>query len=189
MPEIVNSATTGIKRLVYAVMTDEALETYSAVKEAPPVINIKVAPKVDIGLLYANNMVVESDSVVGDIPIDFEAQDMPLEVQADFLGHALDAATGTLTYNVDDKAPYLAIGYQRTKGNKKNRYVWLYKVKFQEIEEEVKTQEGKTVFQTPKISGLAVSNKDGDWKKVADDDTKGTPVVGFLDTVGGAAGA
>lgn len=187
MPEIVNSATTGIKKLVYAIMTDEVLETYGAVKEAPPLINIKVAPKVETAALYANNQIVETDTSIGDIPIDFEVQDMPLEVQADFLGHALDAATGTMTYNMDDKAPYLAIGYQRTKGNGKNRYVWLFKAKFEELSEEGKTKEGKVTFQTPKVTGLAIANKNGDWKKVADEDSGTTPAtVAFLATVPGA---
>ena len=35
---VVNSATTGIKKLVYAIMTDEASEAYGPVKEAPPLI-------------------------------------------------------------------------------------------------------------------------------------------------------
>jgi len=183
--EIVISSTTGIEKLVYAIMTDEVLETYGVVKEAPPVLNIKVAPKVDVGSLYANNRVVETATVIGDIPVDFEAQDMPLEIQADFLGHVLDPLTGILVYNVDDKAPYVAIGYKRTKGNGKSRYVWLFKTKFQEIEEEVKTLEGKVVFQTPKISGLAVANKNGDWKHACDEDTAGTSVAAFLLTVPG----
>jgi len=183
---IVNSATTGIKKLVYAIMTDEVLETYGSVKSAPPLISIKVAPKVDTATLYADNQIVETASSVGDIAIDIETQDMPLEVQADFLGHVLDPITGTLSYNVSDQAPYLAIGYQRTKGNGKNRYVWLFKVKFEEIAEEGKTSEDKVAFQTPKISGLAIANINGDWKKVADENSGTTPVTEtFLATVPG----
>jgi len=188
MPEmIVSSATTGIKKLVYAIMTDELLETYGAVKEAPPVINIKIAPKVDVATLYASNRAVETATSLGDIPVDFESQDMPLEVQADFLGHALDPITGRLKYNVSDQAPYMALGYERTKANGKSRYVWLYKVKFQEITEEGKTQEGKVTFQTPKVEGLAIANKNGDWKDVGDQDSGTTPTTSaFLETVPGA---
>lgn len=184
---VVNSATTGIKKLVYAVMTDELLETYGAVKPAPPLINIKVAPKVNTATLYANNQIVETSTSIGDIAIDIETQDLPLEVQADFLGHTLDPLTGTMDYNINDRAPYLAIGYQRTKGNGKNRYVWLLKVKFEEISEEGKTQEDKVNFQTPKLSGLAIANLSGDWKSVADEDSGTTPAtVAFLATVPGA---
>ena len=184
--EIVNSATTGIKKLVYAIMLDELLETYGPVKEAPPLINIKVAPKVDVATLYANNRAVETATSIGDIPVDFETQDMPHEVQADFLGHALDPVTGILTRNIGDKAPYVALGYERTKGNGKSRYVWLFKVMFQEIAEEGKTQEGKVTFQTPKVSGLGIANKNGDWSKSGDEDSGTDPAtVAFLATVPG----
>ena len=183
---IVNSAATGITKLVYAIMLDEVLEAYGQVKEAPPLISIKVTPKSDTATLYANNVAVETASSLGDVPVEFETQDMPLEVQADFLGHTLDAVSGTLTYNTNDQAPYLALGYERTKANGKSRFVWLYKVKFEEIGEEGKTQEDKVAFQTPTVSGLGIANKNGDWKKVADEDTKGTPIVDFLATVPGA---
>lgn len=181
---MINSATTGIKKLVYAIMTDELLETYDTVKEAPPLISIKVSPKVETATLYADNKAVETATSVGDIAIDIETQDMPLEVQADFLGHALDPLTGTMVYNVDDEPPYMALGYQRTKGNGKSRYVWLHKVKFQEIEEEGKTKEDKVTFQTPKITGLAMADKNGDWKTVGDQDSGTTPATdAFLATV------
>jgi len=186
MPDAVNSATTGIKKLVYAIMTDEILETYGVVKEAPPVLNIKFAPKVEMATLYANNRVVEAASSIGDIPVDFETQDLPLEVQADFLGHVLDPITGVLTKNIEDRAPYLALGYERTKGNGKSRYVWLFKVMLQEMAEETKTSEGKVIFQTPKISGLAIANLNGDWLKTGDEDSGTTPVTEtFLATVPG----
>jgi|SRR5665648_22556 len=184
---IVNSATTGINKLVYAIMTDELLETYGAIKEAPPVLNIKVAPKVDVANLYASNRVVQTGTSIGDIPVDFETQDLPHQVQADFLGNAFDPVTGIITKNVDDKAPYVALGYERTKGNGKSRYVWLFKVMLQEMAEETKTSEGKVVFQTPKISGLAIANKNGDWQKAGDQDSGTNPTtVAFLDTVPGA---
>lgn len=183
--EIVNSATTGIKKLVYAIMTDEVMETYAVVKPAPPLINIKIVPKVDAVTLYADNQAVETATSVGDIAIDFETQDMPLEVQADILGHTLDPLDGSMIYNINDKAPYVAVGYQRTKGNGKNRYVWLYKVKFQEIAEEGVTQADKVTFQTPKVTGIGIANKNGEWKTVADEDSGA--VVDFLATVPGTA--
>ena len=183
---IVNSASIGVKKLVYAIMTDEVLETYGAVKTAPPLINIKVAPKSDTAKLYADNSVVEVCTTLGDIALDFETQDMPLEVQADFFGHVLDPLKGVMTYNSNDKAPYMAIGYERTKANGKSRCVWLLKAKFEEISEEAKTQEDKVSFQTPKTTGTAIANKAGEWKSVADADSGTTPVVDFLATVPGA---
>lgn len=186
MAGIVNSASTGVKKLVYAIMTDEGAETYGAVKTAPPLINIKVAPTSDTAKLYADNAIVELISTLGDIALDFETQDMPLEVQADFFGHTLDPLTGVMIYNANDKAPYMAIGYERTKANGKSRCVWLMKAKFAEISEEAKTQEDKVSFQTPKTTGVAIANKAGDWKQTSDSDSGTTPVVDFLATVPGA---
>lgn len=179
-----NSANKSIKKLVYAVMTDETAETYGAVKDVSPLIDIKITPKVNAATLYADGYAVENVSAVGDIAVDIETQDMPLELQADFSGHVLDATTGTMKYNVGDTPPYIAIGYQRVKGNGKNRYVWLYKVKFQELAEEGHTQGETVTFQTPKITGVGVANKNGDWKAVADEDSGTTPAtVAYLATV------
>ena len=58
---------TGVKKLVYAVMTDEILETYDQVKSAPPLINIKVAPKVDNATLYGDDAPIEAVTVIGEI--------------------------------------------------------------------------------------------------------------------------
>lgn len=182
---VVNSSNTGIKQLVYAIMTDEVLETYATIKDAPPMINIKISPKSDTANLWADGRVVETATTMGDIDVEVELQDVPLEVQADWLGHVLDVVKGTLTYNINDQSPYIALGYERTKGNGKSRFVWLYKLKFQDIDEEGKTQDGKITFQTPKIKGLAVANKSGDWKNIADENTKGSEITDFLATVGG----
>lgn len=179
----INSASINVKKLVYAIMTDEATETYGSVKTAPPLIAIKADPKSELAKLYADGVPVESAQALGDVSIEIETQDLPLEVQADLLGHTLDAANGVLNYNSSDKAPYVALGYQRVKANGKNRYVWFYKVKFQELGEEGKTQEDKISFQTPKISGIAVANKNGDWKKVLDEDTKGSTTSTYLDSI------
>jgi len=181
---ITHSATTNIKKLVYAVMTDEALETYGTVKPVSPLINMKIAPSVNAATLYADGYAVENVSAIGDIAVDIETQDMPLELQADFLGHTLDPITGIMEYNNADIPPYIAIGYQRVKANGKSRFVWLLKVKFQELAEEGATQGESVVFQTPKITGVGVCNKSGDWKKVADEDSGTTPTtVAYLDTV------
>lgn len=47
-------------------------------------MNIKVAPKSDSAKLYADNDVSEIETSLGDIAVDFETKDMPLEIQADF---------------------------------------------------------------------------------------------------------
>ena len=179
-----NSATINVKKLVYAIMTDEDNETYGAVKSAPELIDINIAPKVDSATLYASGIAVENQSAIGDIAVTVGLHDLPLEIQADWLGHILDPVTGSMQYNTGDSAPYLALGYQRVKANKKSRYVWLYKVKFQDNSEDGKTKGETLTFQTPSITGVGVANKNGDWKNVADEDSGSSPATAaYLDNV------
>ena len=180
----VNSSTISVKKLVYAVVTDGSPETFGTVTAFSPLISIKVTPKISSATQYADGQAIDSISAVGDIAVELETQDMPLETQAEILGHTLDAVTGAMICNVDDVAPFVAIGYQRVKANGKSRYVWIRKVKFQVPSEEGQTKGESVVFQTPKITGVGVADSHGDWKNVADEDCGTTPpTVAYLATV------
>ena len=87
-----------------------------------------------------------------------------------------------LTYNHDDIAPYVALGFKIKKSNGKYRYVWLLKGKFDEVAEEAATQEDKAKFTTPKVKGTFMSREDGNWKYSADEDSGVIP-ANFLSTV------
>jgi len=180
----VNSAPIGVENLVYAVMLDEGLKTYGTVTPVSPLINVKITPKTNSDGLYANNRQVERVTSLGDIDVEFETQDLPLEVQAVLLGHTLDPVTGVMAYNVDDVAPYVALGFKIKKGNLKYKYVWLLKGNFEELSEEYATQEDKSKFATPKLKGGFMARKDGKWKFSADQDSGTTPITDtFLATV------
>jgi hypothetical protein len=45
-------------------------------------------------------------SSLGDFDLESEQQDLPMEAQADILGHALDEATGVMIYHSNDIEPY-----------------------------------------------------------------------------------
>ena len=123
MTGIEHSATIGVENLVYSKMLDENIPTYDTVKAMAPLINIKVTPKINTESLYADNRKVEIASSLGDIEVEIEQQDLPLEVQADILGHSLNATTRVTTYDKDDMATYVAIGFKIKKGNGKYRYI------------------------------------------------------------------
>lgn len=178
----VNSALVGLENLVYAKLTNEATNVYETPVAIAPAINAKIKPKVNSAILYGDNRAVETVSALGEIEVELEVTDLPLEVVAALLGHSLDAATGVITYNVDDIAPYVALGFKAKKANGKYRYVWLLKGKFEEQEDEYATTEDKVKFTTPKIKGTFVSRSDSNWKYTADEDS-GTVPVGFLSAV------
>lgn len=183
MPEVINSAPIGVENLVYAVLTDEALATYGTPALISPAINIKISPKSNSDTLYADNRAVETVSSLGEVDVEIETQDLPLEVQAVLLGHTLDATSKVMSYEADDIAPYVAIGFKIKKANGKYRYVWLLKGKFSEPEEEHSTQEDKTKFQTPKLKGTFLTRTDGKWKYTADEDSGFTGGTTWFDSV------
>ncbi|WP_147564955.1 major tail protein [Clostridium tyrobutyricum] len=171
MAGIVNSAPIGVENLVYAVLTDESTVTYGTPALISPAINVKINPKSNSDTLYADNRAVETVSSMGEVDVEIETQDLPLEVQAILLGHTLDATSKVMSYEADDIAPYVAIGFKVKKANGKYRYVWLLKGKFSEPEEEHSTQEDKAKFQTPKLKGTFLTRADGKWKYTADEDS------------------
>ncbi|MHC1731972.1 MAG: major tail protein [Bacteroidales bacterium] len=179
---ITHSAPVGVENLVYALLTDEDIPAYDTVKSMAPLINIKVSPKINSESLYADNRKIEIVSSLGDIDVEIEQQDLPLEVQADILGHTLDEAKGVLAYHSNDIAPYLALGFKIKKANGKYRYVWLLKGKFEEYSEEANTTEDKAKFTTPKLKAAFMPRIDGNWKYTADEDS-GTVPETFLSTV------
>jgi len=185
MPETVkHSAAIGVEDLVYATLTDEALGTYGTVAPISPLINVKVTPKVSADTIYADNIAVERVTTLGDVDVEFETQDLPLEVQAALLGHTLDPLGGVLKYGHDDLAPYVALGFKIKKGNGKYRYVWLLKGKFEDLAEDVTTQEDKAKFSTAKLKGSFMPrSSDKVWKYTMDEDSATTPIVDFLTTV------
>ncbi|WP_196007902.1 major tail protein [Clostridium tyrobutyricum] len=171
MSVIVNSAPIGVENLVYAILTDETTSVYGTPALISPAINVKINPKSNSDTLYADNKAVETATSLGEIDVEIETQDLPLEVQAELLGHKIDSVTKVMCSDVQDSAPYVAVGFKIKKANAKYRYVWLLKGKFSEPEEEHSSQEDKTKFQTPKIKGTFVTRTDGKWKYTADEDS------------------
>lgn len=184
MPEVMHSTAVGVENLVFATLTDDTLMTYGTVTKISPLINVKVTPKITSTSLYADNMAVENVTSLGDIDVEFETQDLPLEVQAALLGHTLDLVGGVMTYKSSDLAPYVALGFKIKKGNGKYRYVWLLKGRFEDLSEEAATQDAATKFTTPKLKGTFIPRLiDGLWKYVMDEDSATTPITTFLTTV------
>lgn len=171
MDTVVNSAPIGVENLVYALLLDETAGTYGTPAMISPAINVKINPKSSIDTLYADNRAVEVITSLGQIDVEIQTQDLPLEVQAALLGHKIDTTSKVMSYDADDIPPYVAIGFKIKKGNRKYRYVWLLKGIFSEQEEEYATQEDKTKFQPPKIKGTFVTRVDGKWKYTADEDS------------------
>lgn len=164
-------ATIGLKNLVYSKLTkdDEVGVTYSEVKKIAPAINARISPKTEISNLYADDGAVETVTSLGEIEVELEISDLPIDIQADLQGHTVNA--GVIIKKSTDTAPYVAIGFKSEKANGSYRYKWLYKGKFSLFEEEFKTKEDKVEFQTPKLKATFVKRLfDDAWEATADED-------------------
>ena len=138
-------------------------------KQIAGAINARISPTSNTATLYADDGPDEVATALGEITVELNVKDLPLDVQADLLGHTV--TSGVMYRSADDVAPYVAIGFRSVKSNGKYRYVWLYKGKFNLPEQEYKTKEDTPEFQTPTITGTFVKRiYDGAWQAIVDED-------------------
>jgi phi13 family phage major tail protein len=164
----------GLSNFYYAlnIKDDSTGATYSAPEKVAGIISADIKTGSDTATLFADNGPAETASSLGEITVDIELKDIPLETQAILLGHKITA--GVMESNADDVAPDVAIMFESLKSNGKRRFVKLLKGKFQEPDDTNKTKEDKISFQTQKISGKFVIREfDGAWKRTTDEDATG----------------
>lgn len=146
----------GCDGLVYAIMTNEGSSavapTWGVVKEAPGVMNLKVNPNPAQETLFADNGPMETASTIGKIEVEIEKNELKIAERADLLGHQVDA-NGAMVSGDSDTPPFVAVGFRSLKSNGKFRYVWLYKGKFNDPEDNNETKNDGINFQTDTIKG------------------------------------
>lgn len=149
----------GCDNLVYAVMktedTADAAPEYNEVTKAPGVMSININPNGAIETLFADDGPMDTASTLGKIDVEIQKNELTTQNKADLLGHALDT-NGALVYGDSDVAPWAAIGFRTLKSNGKYRYVWLYKGKFTEPEDQNETKGDSINFQADTIKGQFV---------------------------------
>ena len=164
----------GVSQFHYAKNTkdDTTGVTYDVLVAVKKLKEISIKTASDTATDYADNGPSDVASSLGEITVEISLSDLSLEDQAALLGHTITA--GVMTYNADDTAPYVAIGFVGLKSNGKKRYVWLLKGQFQEPDDTYKTKGDKIEFQPQSITGkFVIRDFDGDWKKMADEDATG----------------
>lgn len=175
----------GCDNLVYAIMTKEDTATtapeYSEVKPAPGVMSLNINPNGAQETLFADDGPMETASTLGRIEVEIQKNELTSENKSDLLGHQIDA-NGGVVYGDSDIAPWVAIGFRTLKSNGKYRYVWLYKGKFLEPEDNNETKGDSINFQADTIRGqfarlnntITVNGKQiRAWKYELDQDSEG----------------
>lgn len=154
----------GCDNLVYAIMeTEETTSidpTYKAVKAAPGVMSLNINANGSVETLFADDGPMETATTLGKIEVEIQKNALTVENKADLLGHNVDA-NGVLVSGDSDVPPWVAIGFRTLKSNGTYRYVWLYKGKFTEPEDNNETKGDGINFQSDTIKGqFAKLNKE-----------------------------
>jgi phi13 family phage major tail protein len=135
--------------------TADTAPVYDAVVKAPGVMSININPNGSIETLFADDGPMDTASTLGKIDVEIQKNELTTQNKADLLGHTIDT-NGALIYGDSDVAPWVAIGFRTLKSNGKYRYVWLYKGKFSEPEDQNETKGDSINFQSDTISGQFV---------------------------------
>lgn len=161
----------GLRNLVYAKMLDDTATgaTYEAPKAIAGAIAANFNPNASNATLFADDGPYDTASTVGDMALELNVADLPLEVQADLFGHTISG--GKLSRKAGDVPPWVAVGYKTLKSNGKYRYTWLNKGKFSPPEQNNETKGDSVSFQTPTTTGNFVKREwDDEWQNQIDED-------------------
>lgn len=148
----------GCDNLVYAIMTaDNGISepSYGEVKSAPGVMSLNINPNASQETVFYDDGPGESATTLGNIEVEIQKNELTTEQKADLLGHTIDSK-GAIIYGANDTPPWVAIGFRTLKSNGKYRYVWLYKGKFLEPEDNSETKGDSINFQSDTITGQFV---------------------------------
>jgi len=149
----------GVDGLVYAIMTDEgsasAAPTYGAVHLAPGVMSVNVNPNPSQETLFADNGPMETASTLGKIEVEIQKNELGPADKSNLLGHPIDSKGGLVSGD-SEVPPFVAVGFRSLKSNGTYRYVWLYKGKFMDPEDNNETKNDSINFQNDTISGQFV---------------------------------
>lgn len=147
----------GLKDLHYAVIQqeDETQTVYGPVKRFGPAMALNIAPTINQANLRADDGVLFTDSAKGAITISVNTAYLEKEVEADILGKTIHP-NGTISDNVNDDAPYIAIGGRALSARGGYEYFWIYRVKLAPAEENKETLQETPTYQTPNLTGEAI---------------------------------
>jgi phi13 family phage major tail protein len=158
-----------LRNIHYAILKTDNADGATYEKPEPLVgaISASISPTTNQEKLWADDGVFDVASQLGDITLELELAALPMKAQAALLGHRYDK--GVMIQNARDEAPYVAIGFMSQPQPNQFMCVWLYKGKFQLVEDEYSTSNDSPAWRQPKLTGTFVQRDyDGNWQISAD---------------------
>lgn len=174
----------GLNNFRYGILTEaeDGTPTYSEAKKPGKAVSCNVEIENNSAMLYADDMLAESDTSFQSGTVTMGIDDSDLETQADLLGHTYSEEDG-MERSADDAAPYVGLGRVITKmvnGVYKYKVEFLYKVKFSEPSQEDTTKGESVEFSTIEIEGTIATLANGKWGKAKTFDNK-TEAIAYLE--------
>lgn len=147
----------GCDNLVYAELDKDSQESldYKDIKPLPGVMTLNINPNASVDTIFYDDGPGETATTLGNVDVEIEKNELTTEQKAALLGHKVDDK-GAILYGVNDVPPWVAIGFRTLKSNGTYRYVWLYKGKFHEPEDNNQTKGDSIEFQSETINGQFV---------------------------------
>ena len=146
----------GVSNFHYAKMTTEetltTLPVYDAPVSAPGLMSLNINPNASIDTLFADDGPFETAATNGQIEVEIQKNALSTTNKVDLLGKTVDTKGGIISSDTD-VPPWVAIGFKSLKSNGKYRYVWLYKGKFSDPEDNNETKGDSINWQSDTITG------------------------------------
>lgn len=144
----------GCDNAVAATLIEAADGTpyYGVIQSLPGLMGVTINPNASVDTLFFDDGPGDSAATLGKVEVSVEKSALSTAEKAFLLGHSLDA-NGGIVYGDNDTPPYVAFGFRTLKSNGTYRYVWLYKGRFVDPEEENKTKGDSVSFNTDSLSG------------------------------------
>lgn len=138
-------------------------------------VSLQVTPNYAEGSLYADDMQAEYDKEFNYAEVTMGTSTIPIKAHEAMFGHKVTEAEKSVEMNANDENEYVGMAWitvEKVDGVRSFTGNFLYKVKFSEPSEDYATKGESIEYKTPSISGRALAEDDGSWKKVQAFDTE-----------------
>lgn len=165
----------GLKNLYIAPLTkdDATGVTYGTPTKILNAVTAKITPTIDSATLYGDDQPAEIIQQFSQVDVEFETLELSNVNYNLMLGKTKNSAGVTID-SADDVSPYFALGWEAGKTGGGKRLMWLYKGKFDPIEEDFQTKQDKAEAMTQSVKGTFIKRiNDGQWRKRVDSDDAG----------------
>lgn len=164
-----NSAQIGLSSPHVAILKSDGADgvEYETPIEIAPAVSASLTSNVDSAIDYGNDGPVETASSFGGVEVEIETTQLNVEQQALLLGQKYE--NGLLVNSSTAVPPYLAFGFKSLKADGSYLYVWLYKGKFESVDQQMQTKGESVEFQHPTIRGTFVKRDFDDNYQISGD--------------------